>query len=217
MLRLIVGSRRSDPPPSAGRRDELVELAERVQVGDEAALRTFLATIVPHLLRVARRVLGPAHSDVEDVAYEAAYSVVQSLSEFRGQGTLLHFACRVGVLTAMNVRRRDTAQKRARRGEPCDPDSVEGFGPAPDDLAARGALAPLVRELLDTLPPPLAEALALHSVLGYTVQEVAEQCGAPLETVRSRLRLARQALRRRALEHPALREVAAAERWEELR
>jgi RNA polymerase sigma-70 factor (ECF subfamily) len=208
MLRLISGYRRSDPPPPDGRRDELLELAHAVQAGDRAALRTFLAQVVPHLLRVARRVLGPQHPDVEDVAYEAAYAVVEGLSRFRGEGTVLHFACRVAVLTAMNVRRRDAAQKRARGGAGCDPDNVETDARNPEEQAALGALAPIVRELLDTLPEPLAEALALHSMLGYTVQEVAEQSGVPVETVRSRLRLAKQALRKRVLGHPQLREVA---------
>jgi RNA polymerase sigma-70 factor (ECF subfamily) len=54
-------------------------------------------------------------------------------------------------------------------------------------------------------------------MLGYTVQEVADLSGAPLETVRSRLRLAKQALRRRVLGHPLLREVAEDARWEEVR
>ena len=217
MLRLIPGYRRSDPPPSEARHDELSGLARAVQAGDRAALRTFLAAIVPQLLRVARRVLGVRHPEVEDVAYEAAYAVVAGLHRFRGEGTLLHFACRVGVLTAMNVRRRDAAQKRARTRQASDPDSLYSDEPDPEEQALAGALAPIVRELLDTLPEPLAEALALHNMLGYTVQEVAELSGAPLETVRSRLRLAKQALRRRVLGHPQLREVAEAANWEEVR
>jgi RNA polymerase sigma factor (sigma-70 family) len=207
MLRLIRGSRRSDPPLLEGKRDELAELGRAVSSGDQAALRTFLASVVPPLLRVARRVLGPGHPDIEDVAYEAAYAVVDGLPRFRGEGTVLHFACRVAVLSSMNVRRRDAAQKRARVRQACDVDSVEASEPDPEQLAVSGALVPIVRELLDTLPPPLAEALALHNMLGYTVSEVAELSGAPVETVRSRLRLAKQALRRRVLGHPQLREV----------
>lgn len=207
MLRLIRGSRRSDPPLLEGKRDELAELGRAVSSGDQAALRTFLASIVPPLLRVARRVLGPGHPDIEDVAYEAAYAVVHGLPRFRGEGTVLHFACRVAVLSSMNVRRRDAAQKRARARQACDVDSVEAGEPDPEQLAVSGALVAIVRELLDTLPPPLAEALALHNMLGYTVSEVAELSGAPVETVRSRLRLAKQALRRRVLGHPQLREV----------
>jgi RNA polymerase sigma-70 factor (ECF subfamily) len=62
----------------------------------------------------------------------------------------------------------------------------------------------LVRELCDQLSAPQAEALALHFVLGYTVQEAAALLCVPLETVRSRLRLAKQALRERVLAHPTL-------------
>jgi RNA polymerase sigma factor (sigma-70 family) len=206
--RVIPGSRVSEPaPPGAERRDELAGLAAAVQRGDEQALRTFLSSIVPQLLRVVRRVLGPEHPDLEDVAYEAAYAVVEGLPRFRGEGTVLHFACRVTVLSAMNVRRRDAAQKRALLRVPADLDEVELEEPNPEDNAQAASLAPIVRELLATLPDTLAEALALHVVLGYTVSEIAQTAGLPLETVRSRLRLAKQALRKRALSNPRLREA----------
>src|SRR5262245_62012642 len=121
MLRSIPGPERSEPTPAPeGRRDEFAELLVAVRSGDQAALRTFLVALVPPLLRVVRRVLGPGHPDVEDVAYEAAYAVVEKLPQFRGEGTLLHFACRVAVLAAMNVRRREATQKRARRREAWD-------------------------------------------------------------------------------------------------
>lgn len=205
-FRLIPGSRTSEPAPAgAGRRDELLALAEAVKAGDRAALRTFLSTIVPHVLRVVRRVLGPTHQELEDVAYEAAYAVVEGLPRFRGEGTVLHFACRVAVLSAMNVRRRDLAQKRALVRVPDEVDEVALEAPSPEDSAQRAALAPIVRELLATLQEPLAEALALHVVLGYTVQEIADASSLPLETVRSRLRLAKQALRKRVLSSPRLR------------
>jgi RNA polymerase sigma-70 factor (ECF subfamily) len=214
MLRPIPESRRSHPDPArreSDRRDELGALALAVQRAEPGALRTFLRMVVPHLLRVVRRVLGPGHLDLEDVTYEAAYVVVERLPEFRGQGTVLHFACRVAVFTAMNVRRRDAAQKRPRAptgGEWApDPDSVATAIPSPEEAAARGALAPLVRELLDGLARPMADAMALHVILGYTVGEVAEACGVPAETVRSRLRLAKQALRKRVLADPQLRRL----------
>lgn len=206
--RLIPGSRVSEPAPAGGgRRDELLGLTAAVQRGDEQALRTFLSTIVPQLLRVVRSVLGPQHPDLEDVAYEAAYAVVEGLPRFRGEGTVLHFACRVTVLSAMNVRRRDAAQKRALLRVPTELDEVELDEPNPEENAQVASLAPIVRELLATLPDTLAEALALHVVLGYTVAEIAQTAGLPLETVRSRLRLAKQALRKRVLSSPRLREA----------
>jgi hypothetical protein len=89
MLRLIPGYRRSEPPAPEAQPDDLAGLGRAVVAGDEAALRTFL--VVPHLLRVARRVLGTDHPELEDVAYEAAFAVMHALPTFRGEGTLLHF------------------------------------------------------------------------------------------------------------------------------
>jgi RNA polymerase sigma-70 factor (ECF subfamily) len=59
-------------------------------------------------------------------------------------------------------------------------------------LATRDALA----KAFATLPPEQRAAVALHLHLGYTVQETADLVGVPIETVRSRLRLARERLRR---------------------
>ena len=189
-------------------RDELWELGKLAQRGDARALRELLNALVPHLLRAARRVLGPSHPFLEDVAHDAAYSVVKQLPDFRGEGTLLNYARRVAVLTAMNMRRRDTTQKRAREREPLDPDSLAMTSNDPEQQASTEAFLPAVRELLDALPEQLAEAFALHVMLGYTVNEIAVLSRAPLETVRSRLRLAKQALRERALAHPVLRQAA---------
>jgi RNA polymerase sigma factor (sigma-70 family) len=180
--------------------DPLAALAAGVRAGDPSALRTFLTTVVPSLIRVVRRVLGPDHPDVEDVAYEAAYAVVEALHGFRGESTVLHFACRVAVLTAMNARRQAASQKRTVLFEP----SLAGQNVERDVDRAR--LAPIVRALIATLPQALAEALTLHVVLGYTVDEIADVQRVPRETVRSRLRLAKQALRKAARRSAALRE-----------
>jgi len=78
----------------------------------------------------------------------------------------------------------------------------------PEQRAASGALLPVIRELMDELPEAQAEAFALNVILGYTAAEIAQLAGAPLETVRSRLRLAKQTLKARALAHPLLRDEA---------
>lgn len=208
MLRLAFRSPRSDPPaPPVRQHDELATLADAVQKGDVAALRTFVTAIVPDLIRVVRRVLGANHPDVEDTAYEAAHAVVEGLKAFRGESTFRYFACRVAVLTAMNVRRKESAQKRAAARDYSDPDALYENVADPEERAAAAALVPVVRALVATLPEPLAEALTLHVILGYTVAELAAASGAPLETVRSRLRLAKQALRKAVQGDARLREV----------
>lgn len=201
VLRLIPAPSSS---PLPGRHDELEALARRAHDGDPVAVRTFVTAIGPQILRVVRRVLGPNHPDVEDAAQESAFAVLGALGRYRGDSTVVHFACRVAVQTAMNVRRRESAIKRRAQGDRVDLDALADGRPGPDAEAEGRASAELVRELVATLPEAQAEALALHCVLGFTVGEIAETAGLPVETVRSRLRLAKQALRARAETMPRL-------------
>jgi len=186
----------------------LAAVAAAAGRGDTEAIRTLVLTIGPHLLRVVRKVLGAQHPDVDDVVQDCAFAVIDALPKRRGESTVLHFACRVAALGAMKVRRRDTTQKRFSIRE--DKLGVESFAssrPAPDELLSARITADLMRELLDSLPFEQAEVLTLHCVLGFTVQEMAETSRVPVETLRSRMRLAKQALRNRVLTDPRMGEI----------
>ena len=187
--------------------DELESLVPRVMAGDAGALRSLLRQLVPHLLRVSRRVLGSEHPFVEDVAHDAAYTVIGQLAQYRGEGTLLNFARGIAVHTAMNMRRRDRAQKRTSVRDAVDTDAFETQTLDPEATLLQTAVLPAVREVLDELPEVLAEALVLNLLLGHTVVEIAEIAGAPIETVRSRLRLAKDRFKTHAERHPVLREM----------
>jgi RNA polymerase sigma-70 factor (ECF subfamily) len=189
-------SAREDAAPVS---DVLAEVARAAAAGNAAATRTLLVSLGPHLLRTVRRVLGRDNADVEDVLQESASAVLDALPRFRGESSVLHFACRVTLLTAMNARRRELTRKRlSLRDDSLGVEQLSSPLPGPDSSLAARAAAGLVRELLDSLPLEQAEALALHCVLGYTVTEIASATNAPHETVRSRLRLAKRALRERA-------------------
>jgi RNA polymerase sigma-70 factor (ECF subfamily) len=200
LLRLVTGQ-----PPRPTQPDALAGVAEAAAKGDPRAVRTFLVTVTPHLLRVVRRVLGATHPDVDDVAQESAFALMEALPRHRGECTVLHFACRVALLTAMNVRRRDATRKRAATKQDDLPvELFESDSPAPDAEMVARARAQAMRELLDRLPIAQAEVLAMHCVLGYTVREIAESSRVPAETVRSRLRLAKEAVREHIAGNPRL-------------
>lgn len=186
-------------PARGASEDPLASLVERARSGDRAAIHALLVAIGPSLLRVARQVLGPGHPEVPDVAQESALGVLRRLDTFRGDCSMQHFACRVAVLTGMNVRRRERSQRfKAQRLGELEPASTgDGGSPERHVLAQRAASA--LRALLDELPAPQAEVLCLHHMVGLTALEIATLAGAPLETVRSRLRLGRKALLARVL------------------
>src|SRR5947207_2799674 len=107
LLRLV-----THEPVLLQRPDTLAALADTAAAGDPVAVRTFLVTVGPHLLRTVRRVLGSQHPDIDDVAQECALCVMDALPRRRRESRVLHFVCRVAALTAMNARRRDATQKR---------------------------------------------------------------------------------------------------------
>lgn len=206
MLR-VVRTAQAESTLRAKAEDDYTALVEAARAGDVVALRTLLASLTPHIVRVVRRVMGAGHPDVEDIAQECAVELVHALQVFRGESSVQHFASRVALRAAMNARRRHRAAKRAQpEATWIEADDAPGHAPTPDALADSRASVELARELCDDLPEAQAEVLALHCVLGHTMAEVSVICDAPLETVRSRLRAAKASLVLRALADPRLRE-----------
>jgi RNA polymerase sigma-70 factor (ECF subfamily) len=187
--------------------EDLSELARSAAAGDRRATHTLLLKVGPAMLRAARRVLGRRTEDVEDVVQEAMQALVDALPRFKGQCTVPHFAWRVAVLTALaNRRRLDLrAQWAADPTETTIEEVSEDRGSA-DAALLRGRREAL-SALLDELPPEQAEVLVLHAAYGFTIEELAGTIGRPLETIRSRLRLAKQVLRDRIDANPDLADV----------
>jgi RNA polymerase sigma factor (sigma-70 family) len=189
--------------------DELAALAHAAARGDRSATHALLVALAPHLLRTVRSLFGRDNADAEDVAQEAALVVIGALPTFRGDSTVLRFATRTAVLTAMNARRKRAATKRGGglAASPTDLDELAAQPDGPEQRLVRAQAADAVRALLSTLPAAQAEALALHCVGGYTLAEIAAATNAPVQTVKSRLRLARRALRQVLDGKPALIEL----------
>jgi len=172
---------------------ELVRIAAR---GDSVATRTVLRAYAPHLGRVVRAVLGGAHPDFDDAVQLSLIGFVQALPAFRGDCDPLGYATVIALRTAVATRKRWRAQ-RARRDDTVDADAIQAEEPSPREHAAARHRKELLRDLLSELPPEQAEALAARVVLGWSLEEISAQSAAPLNTVRSRLRLAKEALRRK--------------------
>ncbi|HTA21242.1 MAG TPA: sigma factor-like helix-turn-helix DNA-binding protein, partial [Polyangia bacterium] len=73
-----------------------------------------------------------------------------------------------------------------------------------DDPVLRARRTAAFRGLLDDLPEEQAETFALRVVLDYSLDQVAAATGAPVNTVRSRVRLAREKLKQRIERDPEL-------------
>jgi RNA polymerase sigma factor (sigma-70 family) len=176
--------------------DPLRALATLAANGDKRAQRTLLVELGPSLLRTARAILGAQNPEAEDALQESMAALVSALPGFRGECTVRHFSSRVALQTALKVRRRARLRTKyvavAVGDELTDIASLE-LSPVEQSQARRRREA--LRELLLELPEIHSEVLALHIVLGFTIEETAATLSIPVNTVRSRLRRALASLR----------------------
>ena len=184
-------ARRSSP-----RGDRLTELGRAGSAGDDAALEQLLRALAPDMLRVFRAVLGSAYPDVDDLLQDCLLGFIRALGQFRYESSVSTFALTIAFRHALAAKRRqrdlvrwiDTFQ---RLEEP-----LRSAPPSPaQDLEIERRRA-LVAELLTTIPKPQAEALGLRAVVGLSIEQIARATDVPPNTVRSRLRLAKEALRK---------------------
>lgn len=202
-------------PPNAGQAaegearpdDPLLPMVRLAADGDRDAARELVKAVGPAMLRAVRKVMGHRTADVEDVLQEAAEGLLLALPSFKGQCTVLHFACRVAVLSALSSRRRATFRAEFVVDAPDAGEQAPSPTMSPLEGASANRRRQVVGQLLDDLPPAQSEVLVLHCALGFSVDEIAASLGRPKETVRSRLRLAKQALRERISASAELAEI----------
>jgi RNA polymerase sigma-70 factor (ECF subfamily) len=157
--------------------------------GDRAAAETLCREILPRVRNLVRYLLrGDAR--VDDVAQEALIAVLRGLGTFRGDGRFESWVDRVVARTTFATIRRIRAET-----QPGEHDPIEGDGGGHDGGGELYALRRELAQALDLLPGDQRESLVLHFAVGMTVPEIAEATAAPIETVRSRLRLGKAALR----------------------
>lgn len=197
MLRLIKATAPGDVEGAleAGARDlaketELDDRARAALDGDPAALRRFLTAVAPIVRRVCRGVMGRDNPELEDAIQDCLIDVARALPHFRSEGRASHYVTKISMRRAIACRQRARAQSQQRSTLEPSAVSATTFDPALD------ARANLVRSLLDALNEEQAKALLLHVMLGHSTEEIASMTGVSVNTVKTRLRLGKEQLRR---------------------
>jgi RNA polymerase sigma-70 factor (ECF subfamily) len=185
---------RTASTPEAEGPDHALARVQAAVRGDREAIARLLGELVPRIRNLVR-FLVRGDSDVDDIAQEAMVVVLRGLPTYRGEGPFGKWLDRVVVRsTFADLRRRRAERSLVAIAE--DPPVLADHRAQPDEyLLRRWAV-----RVLDELPDDQRYAVALHHVLGMSVPEVAAEVGAPQETIRSRLRLARARLRARGID-----------------
>jgi RNA polymerase sigma-70 factor (ECF subfamily) len=136
------------------------------------------------------RHLGVADSDVEDQCQEVFITAHRKLPEFAGRSSLRTWLYGICLRVASDYRRR----AYVRRERPTAEMPVDAVGFAGDSPPAQPESRATLLALLATLDDDKREVLVLYEIEGFTMKEVAEIVGCPLQTAYSRLYAARELL-----------------------
>lgn len=174
--------------------DSAVELVRPAAAGDAAAMRRLLVALGPVVLSTARKILREP-ADAEEAAQETMIAIVRDLGSLREPAAVFGFAGTAAARIALRARRRRD-REHERRAALRRQGTEERATQTPATALSARERADRLLEVLDQLPPAQAEAIVMRYVLGHEPAEIASATQAPVNTVRSRIRLARAALAR---------------------
>lgn len=163
--------------------------------GRREAAESLLMELLPRVRNLVRYLVH-GDGEVEDISQEALIALLRGLSTYRGEGQFQSWVDRVVARTTFAWLKRARGNEARRGDDSAELMAVPSEDAPPDEYVHRRRMV----MLLDRIPDEQRHAMVLHHVLGMSVPEVSDELGIPFETIRSRLRLGRTALRALATE-----------------
>ena len=158
--------------------DSTVEILDRAQRGDSAAIQDLIARAAPSVRRWARGRLpryARQEANTEDVVQDAVLQTLKSLKRVRHRtvGGLQAY-----LRTSVLNRIRDLIRGTRRHGIPVEvPDAVRDDTPSPLEIAIRRQGLATFLSALRRLKPADRQVIIWRIELGYTVEEIAGKLG----------------------------------------
>ncbi len=162
-------------------------LALRCRRGDKGALEELVRAWEGRLFYFIRR-LVPREEDAWDALQETWIKAVRGIAKLRRPEKLAPWLYSIARASAMDRMREVYA---THREEPVEHEILEQF---PEETEPFGD-AERVHRGLDRISLPHREALTLHFLEDFSIEEIADILGIPEGTVKSRLHHAKRALR----------------------
>jgi RNA polymerase sigma-70 factor (ECF subfamily) len=141
---------------------------------------------------LALRVLGGA-ADAEDVVQESFLALWRQAERLDPARSLRSY-----LLTIVHNKAVDRLRRRGRLREAAieGAATIPAAGADPETAAEQLSDRQVVRQAMQSLPPEQRQAVALAYIGGLTINDIAARTNVPAGTVKSRLRLALERMRR---------------------
>jgi len=168
------------------REPRLTSILQRVAAGDTRAVSECVDEYGSLVWRLATRYLSRADAEIEDAVQEVFISVWMSADRFDpARGSEPAFIATIAHRRLTDYQRRTTARRKheAHARDEAPLMIVDHTPPARDELHR-------ISEEFNGLPDEERRALRMSLLHGLTQHEISEATGAPIGTVKSRLRRA---------------------------
>lgn len=170
------------------RADEIGAMQTRIEL---VSLDAFVRAHYPRLIRLAGLITREA-DQAQDAVQSALERAWRKRSDVRDPTRFRSWLDRIVAREAIRQTRGSGLSAQLRRA-PDDWIQYPSTQPEPAEMV-------VLRDALGRLSPNHRAVVALHLYEGYSVEETARTLGVPFDTVRSRLRAARERLRRELAE-----------------
>lgn len=175
------------------------QLAEKYLSGDPNAMSEIYERYVDKVYRLAYSKLGD-HHDAQDVTSSVFLKLCSYLQQFRGDSKLSTWIFAVTANAAIDHARRRKPQESLDRqvpGKDGEPMASQFADPSlgPEEMAEKEDFRRRMMGLVNGLPDMQRQILELRFIVGLSYQEISEELGIEMGTVKSRINRAVASLR----------------------
>lgn len=160
--------------------------------GDRAAFETIYKTCCGYVYNVAYRVVGN-QEDAQEVTQDVFLIIYRKLDIFRFDSAFKTWVYRITVNTAINYAKK-MSKHRKKTVEFDEAYMVSGQSNEVEEQSDKQFNQNVAASLLNLLNPDQRACIVLRSVEGLSYQEIAETLKININTVRTRIKRAREAL-----------------------
>lgn len=179
-----------------------VRLARRA-IDDRDAAQELLERLGPRVRHTVWLLVGRSE-EIEDLTHACLLAILENLGKYKGTGPLEAWA---GQLTYRVLMRLLKRKRRSDRTLTLVPEEIGVATENPEVETQRKGIADRLSWHMSKLPEKRRQTLVLRLAYGYSVAEVAAITGAPVNTVRDRIRVGLKELRQSIARDPASAEL----------
>jgi RNA polymerase sigma-70 factor (ECF subfamily) len=172
------------------------DILGKAQAGDMKAFERVYRATSGFVYNVALRILHN-REEAQEVTQDVFLKIYRNLKYFQFRSSFKTWVYRITMNTAINAYRRVSREINRRQ----DFQTLENTHPAPDDIEKELTKQEEVKEqelrigsLLSILNPEQRSCIVLREIEGLSYQEISQALNTNINTVRSRLKRAREAL-----------------------